>query len=300
MQELLRVAIEVTVFALMLAVGFDCTGASLRRSVTRPWLIGTVSLVQFVCIPPIVLGVVSLLDTPTGLAAGLLLIAACPSGAISNTYTFLARGNSSLSVTLTTASCLVALGATPAALWLLDTLAGVELRGTLTLPWQPLTKQLLVSMALPLALGLGFRRWLPAFADRVRRWSRLLSATLLLGLVALIVLTDPSEVARHLASIWLPGLTVSVCLFALAGAIGVAFRLPPGDRIAILFELPCRNLAIAALIGLSVLARPELVYIATAFFLIEAVLLLLIAGVFAARQGRLSSMPPFRPRGERG
>jgi predicted Na+-dependent transporter len=119
-------------------------------------------------------------------------------------------------------------------------------------------------------------------------------------LVALIVLTDPSEVARHLASIWLPGLTVSVCLFALAGAIGVAFRLPPGDRIAILFELPCRNLAIAALIGLSVLARPELVYIATAFFLIEAVLLLLIAGVFAARQGRLSSMPRFRPRGERG
>ena len=288
MQELLRIAIEVVVFLLMLAVGLDCTASGFHQSATRSRLIVTVTLAQFLCIPVIALAVVSLLGLPPGLSAGLLLISACPSGTISNTYTFLARGNSTLSVTLTTLSCLAAFAATPTVLFLLDSLAGKELKGTLTLPWQPLAKQLLISMALPVAMGLALRHRFPKRIEPLLNAARSLSAALVLALVALIVLTNPSEMGRQLQQIWTPALVITGCLFLLAGVVAVGFRLPKADRIAVFFELPCRNLAIAALLGMSVLKRPELVYRATAFFLVEAMVLLLIAGFLSVQLRRSS------------
>ena len=50
--------------------------------------------------------------------ASLVLVCCCPAGTISNSYTFISRGSTALSVALTAVSCLLATLATPAALWL--------------------------------------------------------------------------------------------------------------------------------------------------------------------------------------
>ena len=84
----------------------------------------------------------------------------------------------------------------------------------------------------------------------------------------------------------MPALAITGALILVAGAVAFGFGLESADRRAVFFELPCRNLAIAALIGMSVLNRPELVYMATAFFLIEAVLLLGVVGILAAGSSR--------------
>ena len=281
MQELLGIAIGSVVFLLMLAVGLDCTAAGFRQCTSRPGLIATVTAVQFIGTPALVLGMISLLGVAPATAAGLLLISACPSGSISNTYTFLARGNATLSVALTTISCLVAFVATPLVLFLLQSLVDEQLRGSLTLPWQPLAKQLLVSMALPVAIGLALRYRFAGAIERRLDLARSCSAVLIIALIGLIVMSNPAEIGRQLQQLWMPVLAITTCLFAMAAVVANGFRLPKPERVAVFFELPCRNLAIAALIGLSVLERPELIYVATAFFLLEALLLLTVAGVIS-------------------
>ena len=115
MEELLRLSLGIAVFVLMLGVGMDCTPRDIRRSAIRPSLLATVTAIQFLCIPAIVLGTTWILGLSPLLTTALLLVSACPSGTISNGYTFLSRGNSSLSVTFTTVSNLVAFVATLAA-----------------------------------------------------------------------------------------------------------------------------------------------------------------------------------------
>jgi BASS family bile acid:Na+ symporter len=56
---------------------------------------------------------------PPSVALGMLLVAACPGGPMSNFMTHLARGNTELSVALTTATTAAALVTTPLNLALL-------------------------------------------------------------------------------------------------------------------------------------------------------------------------------------
>jgi len=279
MLEFLSTAIKLVVFILMLVVGLDCELSSFRKSVRNVGLITVVTLAQFVCIPAIAIAVIYLLQVPFPLAGGILLIAACPSGSISNVYTFLARGDTTLSVTLTTVSCIVSLFATPLALSLSFSYLGTSGANMLSIPWEPLTLQILLLMALPIALGLLIRRLLGAGIHGALNKARLLSTVLVALLVVSIICSNPAEMGEQLSLVWAPALALTSFLFLLAWLIGRAFRLSRSARITVFFELPCRNLAIAALIGVSVLNRPDFAYVATAFFVVEALLLASVLGI---------------------
>ena len=105
------------------------------------------------------------------LAAALLLLCCCPAATISNTYTFLSRGNTALAVALTTVSCLFALVCTPAALWIFGGLLDLPAE-TLDLRAGPLFEQLVLLMALPILLGLFLRHRFPAAVMHSERWLR--------------------------------------------------------------------------------------------------------------------------------
>ena len=279
MEELLRPALMLAVFVLMLAVGMDCTRDGFRSSIGRPGLLAAATLVQYLCIPALFLGTVFLLGLSPVVATALLLVAACPSGTISNAYTFLARGNTALSVTLTAVSNLVAFFATPLALSAVAYFASEKIADSLTFPPGPLLRQLAVSMVLPLALGVMIRIRFPDLVLQNLKNLRRFCVVLIVAVVVLTVLADPQEVARYLGALIVPVLVVTPCLFALALVVVRAFRASDGDRRAILFELPCRNVALAMLIALSVLERPELAYVSVAFFILESTLLLVLAAV---------------------
>ena len=69
---------------------------------------------QYTLMPLLGLGLGWLFDLPLPFAAGLILVSCCPGGTASNVITFLARADVALSVTMTTASTLLAVLMTPA------------------------------------------------------------------------------------------------------------------------------------------------------------------------------------------
>jgi BASS family bile acid:Na+ symporter len=73
--------------------------------------------------------------------------------------------------------------------------------------------------------------------------------------------------------------------------VGRLAGLGAADRFTLLLEFAARNLAIAALVGIVVLERAELVLFATVFFLVQLPILLPLVGACAARAKR-SAAPP--------
>ncbi|WP_315027896.1 bile acid:sodium symporter family protein [Aggregatibacter segnis] len=74
---------------------------------------------QFVIMPSIAFVLAKALNLPDDLAAGVILVGACPGGTSSNVMTYLARGNTALSVACTTISTLLAPLLTPVIFYVL-------------------------------------------------------------------------------------------------------------------------------------------------------------------------------------
>lgn len=267
------IAIPAVTFLMMVAVGHDLTGTALRRSLTDMRAVVTATAGQLILLPLIATVIVLVLAPAPDVIAGLVLVAACPGGTISNFYTCLARGNSALSVTLTAVSCLLSFATLPVLVaagfffWL-DHQPEVEV------PVAVLAVQLLALVALPTCLGMLLRRWRPASADGR---GLLLRRTSLVGLVALLIYVVVDQWRAMVTS--LPEMTlVAVPFTVLAMACGYALAWitgrPPADRMTYLIEFPCRNLALALVVAVTTLGRPDLLVFAAVLLLVQAVIML--------------------------
>ena len=68
---------------------------------------------QFVLLPAFTFLLTLILQLPPSIALGMILVAACPGGNLSNIITYLARGNCAVSVSMTAVSTAAAIFMTP-------------------------------------------------------------------------------------------------------------------------------------------------------------------------------------------
>ena len=152
------------VFFGMVVVGMKLTTDDFRRVARQPAIIVAATAGQFILLPAIGWLLVRSLNIQPAIAQGVLLVAACPSGAMANVYTYLARGNVALSVTLTAVSCLAATLTTPLALAFLQA-QDRESTG-FPVPYGVLAGQLVLLLVLPVLSGIGIRRRWPDITKR--------------------------------------------------------------------------------------------------------------------------------------
>lgn len=117
----------------------------------RPRALITGLLVQLTLVPLIVWALIATLSPPPGLAIGLALCAAIPGGTMSNVFTFLARGNSALSIALTAVTTLACLLTTPLILgWLI----AEHMPASFVMPTGQIALEIALILLLPLAAGM--------------------------------------------------------------------------------------------------------------------------------------------------
>jgi len=231
----LDVAVPAITIIALLTVGMDLTPADFARVRQHPRLVVAGLLWPLVTLPLLALALVRLFEPTPAIQAGLLLIAACPIGGISNTYSYLAGASVALSVTLTAGSSLIAVGSIP----LLDYAFAVTLGPTLRLsaPVPLILGQLIVMLAMPVTAGMWIRRRWP---DRARRWHPALRASALVAIGALIILVVSEHAdafvsdLRHTVPLALAFVVLSFAVGWLAGAVSGG---SVADRFTIASEL---------------------------------------------------------------
>jgi len=287
---MLDIAVPACVWLLMLAVGLDLESADLRRVLRYPKTVALATLGQLLALPVCAAVLIWTLDPGPITVAGIVLLAASPGGALSNTYSYLSRANLALSVTLTAVSTLLALVAMPVL-----TAAGFALflhgQASIPIPVGRMVAQLVLMLLLPLTLGMALRRWRPDAvrrADRRLRWLSLLAVGIILGAI---LYARRSELAGGLPETAAAALGFILLAMGAGWSLGWLAGLDGRDRFTLLLEFSVRNVALVALIGVSVLGRPELVLFAAVFLLLELPIALGLCWIYARLLSRESNVP---------
>ena len=167
---------------------------------------------------PLALALVRLFHPPPEIAVGLLLVAMCPIGGISNTYSYLARASTGLSVTLTGLSCLLGVATIPAAGALfrvaLDAASGFQP------PMMRATIQAIALLGVPVAVGMSVRHRWPAWAEARRPLMQRVSIGGIAALLSAVILRDAHGFASQFASTAALAATFILVSMLLGWAVG--------------------------------------------------------------------------------
>jgi len=267
------VAIPGVIILMMIVVGHGLTFTELRRSMTDVRAVVSATVGQLVLLPLVATIIVLVLTPPPTIVAGLVLVAACPGGTISNFYACLARANSALSVTLTAVSCLLSFLTVPALVaagfffWLDD-------QPEIVIPPATMSLQLLVLVVLPIGIGMGLRRWRQSRVDARDLLLRRCSLGALVALVSYIVVDQRVSVVSDLGRSVLVAVSFTVLAMTTGYSLAWITGRPVADRLTYLIEFSCRNLALVTVVAVTTLGRPDLVGFAAVLLLVQAVAML--------------------------
>ncbi|MEL7298087.1 MAG: bile acid:sodium symporter [Pseudomonadota bacterium] len=201
---------------------------------------------QFILLPAMTLALLLLLQPPAGLALGLIVVAACPGGSISNFFAARAGANVALSVSMSALSSLTAFVVTPLsiAIWGSGYAPARNLLHAVSVDfWQMLTIVLAV-LIVPTLLGSLVATQRPATAERLRLPLRRSSTAIFLLFVAAAFIANGTLFLRHfdqvLALVVVHNLAALALGFLFASLAGLALR----ERKTICIEVGIQNTAL--------------------------------------------------------
>ena len=141
---------------------------------------------QFILLPAFTYLLTLILKPPPSIALGMMLVAACPGGNLSNIITYLARGNCAVSVSMTAVSTAAAIFMTPfnLAFWgSLNPRTAQILKEVSLRPFDVFVNIFMI-LGIPLILGLFLARSFPFLVDKLRKPFKIFSLIFFIGIVA--------------------------------------------------------------------------------------------------------------------
>ncbi len=180
------------------------------------------------------------------IALGMLLVASCPGGNISNFITSLSRGNTELSVSLTAFNTAVCIFTTPLnfSFWgnlYLDFASQRMAIPELEIPFWEIFKTIVILLGIPLVLGILCSQYLPKVAKKLKKPMQYLSVAFF---IIMVVLTFGNNIDAFMKCIKYIFLIVLIHnLLALSIGFGTAslFKLPYKDRRTVTIETGIQN-----------------------------------------------------------
>tara|TARA_R110002124_G_scaffold130376_2_gene292266 strand:+ start:1946 stop:2848 length:903 start_codon:yes stop_codon:yes gene_type:complete len=232
----------------MLGMGATLTGRDFRDVVREPRAVTIGMVVQLVLVPLVAFAFLRLLGVSGGVAIGIALIASIPGGTTSNIFTFFARGNSALSISITGLTTLACLVTTPL---ILAALISDSLPADFTMPTGQIVSEIAFTLLLPLALGMVYLYMYPHRAVAVSKWCIRAS---LLGIV-LIVVGSMSAGRLDIEAFGGGNVVLVVAFTLMLVAVGWLasrlLRLSRPDATAIEFEVIVRNVNLGVMLKAS-------------------------------------------------
>lgn len=242
---------------IMAQVGLTLTGDDFARLARTPRAVLIGLAAQMGLLPLIALTLVAVTSLPPELALGVVLIAGAPGGVTSNLVTLVAGGDVALAVTITAISTLASAITLPLLLGFGAGLVGTGL-ADFAVPLPLLVRGLLVTTAAPLLAGMAVRWFAPAIAARVEPPLRRVSIAIFAAMVIYTFASNAPAFRQHGLALAPAMLALDAAAMGAAVALALASGLARPQAVAIGLETGLQNAAVALVVALTVLGRPEL------------------------------------------
>lgn len=194
-------------------------------------------------------------------AMGMILVASCPGGNISNFMSSLSKANTELSVTLTAISTSAATFMTPFsfAFWgglytrYLNRYADAALQPLHIDIWQTL-ETVFILLGIPLVLGILFVHFFPKAAEKMKKPMQYFSLIFFIAMVVLSFSNNFDLFIKYIFFIFIIVLLHNALALSIGYGVGTAFKIPRKDRRTLTIETGIQNSGL----GLVLLFNPKI------------------------------------------
>lgn len=235
---------------IMFGVALELTVQDFRKVAKNPkgTIIGLCS--QFILLPALTFVLVVIMEPHPSFALGMMMVAACPGGNISNFFSLLAKGNAALSVSMTAFSTLLSIFMTPFNFAFWASLYGPTnaILTNIHLDLFEVFRIIVLILGIPLVLGMTLRHFKDSFSQKISPYIKNFGIIFFAGFV---IVAFSMNFENFMSYVHLVILLVFLHNFiALSSGYGLAylFSLPRKDRKSIAIETGIQNSGLGLLL----------------------------------------------------
>jgi len=244
------IGLNVVIGLMMLGVSLELKPADFKRILISPKAPSIGLAAQFILLPAFTFLLTLVLRLSPSMALGMILIAACPGGNLSNIMTYLAKGNAAVSVSMTAVSTAAAIIMTP---------LNISLWGSLNPATAPILRQvslnpldvfntIVLILGIPLTTGMILSHIFPNLIEKIRKPFKIISFIIFIGFVGA-ALSANWQIFLKVIGLVVFGVFLHN---ALALSIGYwsarLFRLQESDSRAVSIEVGIQNSALGLIL----------------------------------------------------
>ncbi len=250
--HIINIALALIMFGIALELRVDNFRDVIKRP--RSFLVGLFS--QFIMLPLVSFVLILIIKPTTSVAMGMILVAACPGGNISNFMSSLSKANTALSISLTSFATIVTVFMTPLNFSFWGNLyvgASADVV-PISIDIKQMVKTVMLILGLPVILGIGFSVFFPRTSEYLKKPIKIFGVLFFLGLIVGALAANFNFFIGYIHLIFL--LVLGHNLLALLTGFGLArlFRLPRPDMRTLTIETGIQNSGL----GLVLIFNPKL------------------------------------------
>lgn len=227
----------------MFGVAINLRGEDFIRVLNNPKAAFAGILSQFIILPVLTFLLILIIQPRASFALGMMLVAACPGGNISNFMSAMARGNAALSVSLTAVSSTLAIILTPInlTLWAGFYPPTANILTEVSLDFWQLLKTITMLLLIPIVLGMVLRKWKPGVADRLHPVMHYSSIGIFVAIVLMAFSANFDLFLQYIHLVILLVLVHNAIAITAGYQMGRVFKLDEQDKRSIAIETGIQN-----------------------------------------------------------
>jgi len=235
--------INAAIGLMMLGVALELKLEDFKRIFRAPKAPAIGLAAQFILLPAFTFLLTLILRPPPSVALGMILVAACPGGNLSNIITHLARGNCAVSVSMTAVSTAAAIFMTPLNLTVWGSLNPhtVQILRKVSLSPFDVFVNIFIILGIPLIVGLSVANYFPSLAQKVRKPFKIFSLVFFLAIVAAALIANWQYFIKYVGLVFFGVLIHNALALNLGYWSGRLLRLNEPDTRAVSIEVGIQN-----------------------------------------------------------
>jgi len=245
--------LNITIAFVMFGVALDIKLRHFREVLTKPKSAITGIISQFILLPAVTFLFILLLKPSPTVALGMILVAACPGGNISNFMTYMAKGNIALSVSLTAFATVAATIMTPAnfAFWgdmyvnFYEKTGSSKYLRPIEIDFWQVVQTVFILLGIPVILGLFVAQKFPKLTARVKKPIKQASIIIFILFVIILLSANFSNFMKFIHLIFFIVLIHNGLALGTGFLFSTIMKRPRFDRRAITLETGIQNSGLA-------------------------------------------------------
>ena len=280
------VIIPICLFLIMMGMGLTLVTNDFKRVLRYPKAVGIGLTNQLILLPIIGFALANIMPLRPEYAVGVMLLVLCPGGTTSNLFTYLAKGDVALSVTMTAIASVITVFTIPIVL----SFSLIYFMGSGSAFELPVLKTVLTLVLLtivPISIGMLIKRYAPKVADRSQIYVSRFGVLFLTFLVLFLGYVQRDIIVDAFIATGPVSIILNLSTMALGYYSSKWFGLNLAQRTSVTLEVGLQNSTLSIFMALTLLSNYDMSMMPAIYTLVMFLMAGILVRIFSARHNKL-------------